>query len=670
MKKIYTTIMAAILLLSTLFTTLGASAQLVPSPRTNATTRVTLHKLLMSKSELDAFTTPEAYDGTQTLDQLKVLTGKNDLQEIAGVYFAWQNANGQWINNQGDPVNSVEEALGGKTQATGVEFDTSGLPDGDYKIVEVDSKTDYVDAATKAILADSKAVPVEIKLPLLKADGTFANHAHVYPKNTQEAPTLEKKVEGADEANAKLGQELNYTVTSTIKAGSRYKTLAYKDIMSNGLTMVPGVTITASNVSLQETADYTLTQDDRGFSLALTEAGLKKVSDITNPAGDNNGEDVTFTITYKAYVNANAVKREKNTVKVDYSNVPSQEVTPVQVTPSPEGDLAVTKKWQANDGSEIDAPNDQTLTYTLNKAGAAVATVQLDNASVTGSVINLGNGLTFTVTGAFSGTFKGLQAGAADYTISERISGYTPSYAAADGTVTITNKKNKTPEIVNPAEAFVNLNNARFVKVDNQNNTRLQSAQFVVRKKADGQFLAFESAVDQSVQQRDLEEKKKALDDAVKVYNALAADQQTSDEKAKVDAAQTAYNTAYAAAKITYTYTADQNAANVVTLTSNGDGQFEIAGLEAGDYELIETVAPKGYALNTGAISFTAGAAGTTGIDYIASSGQNDAQTVTNVKLSIPQTGGMGTIIFAVAGISLMAVAYYGFMKNNRNKEA
>ncbi|MFA9414597.1 MULTISPECIES: isopeptide-forming domain-containing fimbrial protein [unclassified Streptococcus] len=668
MKKIYTAIMAAILLLSTLFTALGASAQAGPGAHTNETRTVTLHKLLMSKSELDAFTTPEAYDGTQTLDQLKRLTGKNDLQEIAGVYFAWQNSRGEWINDQGQVVTSVEEALGAQTGATGAEFNTSGLPAGDYKIVEVDSKTDYVDDVTKAILADSKAVPVTIRLPLLKADGTFADHAHVYPKNTQEAPTLEKKVEGLDEVDATLGRELTYTVTSTIKAGSRYKTLAYKDTMSNGLTMVPGVTIAAQNVTLQDTADYTLTQDDRGFSLVLTDAGLKKVSDITNPVGDNNGEDVTFTITYKAYVNANAVKREKNTVKVDYSNVPSQEVTPVQVTPSPEGDLAVTKEWQANDGGGIAAPNDQTLTYTLYKAGAAVATVQLDNASVNGSVINLGNGLTFTVTGAFSGTFKGLQAGETDYTISERISGYTPSYDAAAGTVTVTNKKNKTPEIVNPADAFVNLNNARFVKVDSQNNERLQTAQFVVKNTANGQFLAFESAADQSVQQQDLVEKKEALDQAVKAYNALAADKQTPQEKAKVDAAQTAYNTAYAAAKITYTYTANQNAANVVTLTSNDQGQFEIAGLEAGDYELIETVAPKGYALNTGAISFTAG--DTTGIAYIDSSGQNDAKTVTNVKLSIPQTGGMGTIIFAVAGISLMAVAYYGFMKNNRNKEA
>lgn len=679
MKKFYALLMTAVLLLSTLLTALPVKA-ITPiwfDFGGNPTKTVTLHKLLMSKDELDAFKTPDAYDGTQDLAGLQALVGGGQtLKEIEGVYFAWQNEQGQWVDANGQVVTDVKDALGGKTTATGIEFDTSRLIDKvpahdvvKFKIVEVDELSTYVDPATKAILADSKAVPVEITLPLLKPDGQYAVNAHVYPKNTQEVPTLDKKVEGQDEANGKLGQELTYTVTSTIKAGSRYKTLAYKDTMSNGLTMIPGVTITEKDgkVSLDQGTDYTLLQDDRGFSLTLTAAGLKKVSDVTNPAGGNNGEDVNFTITYKARINANAVVREKNVVKVDYSNEPSETVEATPITPDPAtGDLNVTKKWQAADGSEIPVPAGQSLVYTLYKADVAVATVQLDNASQVGSVINLGNGITFTVTAPFSGTFKGLEKGAADYTLSERISGYTPSYESTAGNVTVTNKKNKIPEIVAPADAFVNLFGKKFVKVDSQTAARLQGAQFVIQKE-NGQYLAFESAADQATQQQDLVDKKAALDRAVATYNALAAEAQTAEERAKVTAAQEAYNAAYVAAKIVYTEVTDKNASNVVKLTSNEQGQFEIAGLETGTYKLVEVVAPKGYALNTGAITFKADTVND--FAYI-EGGATDAIRVNNVKLSIPQTGGMGTVIFAVTGAALMGLALYAYKKNNKEEDA
>lgn len=680
MKKSISLVMSLLLVFTVVTSFFGYVPKVKAEPR-NSTYSVTLHKLLMSKEELDAFETPDAYDGSQTLDQLKIISGNKTLTEVADVYFAWQNEAGKWIDAIGAEVDSPEKALGGLTTASGKTFDTRLLPEGKYRIVEVDSLTTYVDPATKAILADSKAVPVEINLPLRTSTGTgFVENAHVYPKNTQEVPTVEKQVEGQDETNGQLGQVLTYTVHSTIKAGSRYQNLVWKDTMSNGLTYNRGsLAIAADNgVALASPADYTLLEDDRGFSLALTVAGLAKVSAVTNPAGQGNGADLNVTLTYKATINSNAIVREKNIVKLDYSNEPGQDITPTPVTPTPDpedpakANLTLTKSWTANDGSPIDMPTDTNavVAYTLYKAGTAVATVQVTPTTTKDSVITLGNGITFVPNGAFGGTFRGLVAGAIDYTISERVSGYTPTITAgADGTVSVTNKKNKIPEILSPADAYVNLYGKRFVKTDSQDaNKRLQGAQFVVAK--GGHYVALKTSEATEAQQQELTDAKAALDAAVAAYNKLPVDQQTAVEKAKVSAAQERYNAAFVAAKITYTLVGDKNDPNVLKLTSNQLGQFEVTGLEAGTYSLIEIEAPKGYALASEGVEFVVGTKPSAdNIAYQPGSPTIDALRINNTNLTIPQTGGIGTIIFAVAGATIMGIALYAYMKNNKDEE-
>ena len=101
-----------------------------------------------------------------------------------------------------------------------------------------------------------------------------------------------------------------------------------------------------------------------------------------------------------------------------------------------DGNLEVNKIFE--EGANTDGLN---IAYTLKNANGEVATVALDNTMTTGT-INLGNGITFEITGAFKGTFKGLPEGT-DYKISERVAGYNPEYAETneDGKVTITNKK-------------------------------------------------------------------------------------------------------------------------------------------------------------------------------------------------------------------------------------
>jgi fimbrial isopeptide formation D2 family protein/LPXTG-motif cell wall-anchored protein len=77
--------------------------------------------------------------------------------------------------------------------------------------------------------------------------------------------------------------------------------------------------------------------------------------------------------------------------------------------------------------------------------------------------------------------------------------------------------------------------------------------------------------------------------------------------------------------------------------TSGVDGKFEVTGLAYGDYTLEETKAPTGYNLRAD-VDFT-----------VASGSYASTATITNAPtLTLPSTGGMGTIVFTVIGSVLM----------------
>jgi len=156
------------------------------------------------------------------------------------------------------------------------------------------------------------------------------------------------------------------------------------------------------------------------------------------------------------------------------------------------------------------------------------------------------------------------------------------------------------------------------------------------------------------------------LDTAVETYNNLEKAQQTDDERAKVTAAQEDYNKAVKAAGNVYEW---GDKAKAITLVSDGQGRFEITGLVEGTYYLEETKAPEGFAKLTSDVPFTVNnksytTGGEKAIDYVPSSNKNDAQQVENKNLTIPQTGGKGTIIFTIVGIGLMAGAIVAMKKN------
>ena len=110
--------------------------------------------------------------------------------------------------------------------------------------------------------------------------------------------------------------------------------------------------------------------------------------------------------------------------------------------------------------------------------------------------------------------------------------------------------------------------------------------------------------------------------------------------------------------------TADHKGAFV--FKSGTDGYFKVTGLKAGAYQLIETKQPDGYAKLTKPVDFTI-AANSTGETTKLETGKlqdNDGFTqVENKKITIPQTGGIGTIIFTAIGLAIMASAIIAIKK-------
>lgn len=94
-------------------------------------------------------------------------------------------------------------------------------------------------------------------------------------------------------------------------------------------------------------------------------------------------------------------------------------------------------------------------------------------------------------------------------------------------------------------------------------------------------------------------------------------------------------------------------------------GSFEIKGLALGSYKLVEIKAPEGYALPTNPeVEFTITA--TSYYTDVTNSTPAEIREINNTKLSIPQTGGIGTVIFIVGGMLLMLGA--GFVALKRRK--
>lgn len=110
--------------------------------------------------------------------------------------------------------------------------------------------------------------------------------------------------------------------------------------------------------------------------------------------------------------------------------------------------------------------------------------------------------------------------------------------------------------------------------------------------------------------------------------------------------------------------------------TTSLDGEITIKGLNAGTYKLEEVKAPTGYTLLKDKIEFTItgaepanGTVTTTTNGFKAEGDGYVSTTVTNNKgFNLPSTGGMGTYIFTIAGLVIMAGAAFLLIASKKRR--
>lgn len=765
------------------------------STEANAKTQtVTLHKLMMTTEELNDWTalTEEQYDGRQDLAKLNQNLNKT-LKEVPDVYFVLKFAKDYSDTTKADKyvkadpkdklkpaepleaTENLEEAVGGLTKANGVQFRTAAL-EGKFEIDEVVEKSTYIGktyfnketneevfekngkyytdkeyknefngevVAKDNILTGSLAVPVAITLPLVNKDGTVLN-AHVYPKNSQDKPQIdknfakakkgEKELEKANDfpeadqgagigegakyenytktkatAEAELGKKVPYEVKTQIPAKSKLQLAKWTDHMTNGLTYNQDLVITVDGTALTKTTDYTIDETDSGFELALTEEGLKKVN------GKNAAVEVVLT--YSATVNKNAMADipETNEVRFRYGNNKSQETKPVPGKPNTNGELKVEKTW--DDGTwatgekakfELrDAETGRTITADdlVEPTDEAQKDAFKTYKESFNAVVEIGHPSTGAT--ATSAAWKYLDPNK-NY-IAVEIESTSPSdveyVKGEDGTLKATNHKSVNPKELKPTRPQVVLGGRKFVKTNDKDGAemkRLANAKFFVKRLKEGSQTDYEYLVAKKLNQQNeeaitLTTQENALNTAVEKYNQAekdiaAADQENfkvtidgkeytdkteaenklAELKNAVNEAQAAYNKAFKEAANKYTWVDEPKQGetdNRVVLISDAQGRFEITGLEYGTYFLEEKEAPADFAKldkNDQNLKFEVkkgSYAGTKATDLKYSENDTDegetlakdgyGLRVKNKKVTIPQTGGIGSLIFIVAGLGL-----------------
>ena len=381
------------------------------------TESVTIHKILLTEEALKAHKVDKEYNGGK-IDNITEFFADDTAKEIDGVYFKLQKlkdekdaANAEKLLKDDTKWSDVTEGENekepfkykGKTaNKAGLTLDTKGLK-GTYRIVEDLTKSTYKGKEGE-VLANSKAVPTLLTLPMVNEQGTI-REGHVYPKNTQDMPKVDKDFKdqntlrpvdpadadeihgGADvdkndrdkkTATTDLGENVPYEIKTVIPAHTKYKTLAWDDTMTKGLTFNDDVTLKIGDVKAELGTDYIVSYKENGFAIQLLQAGLDKVYD--------KEDDIEIYITYSATVNgeADVDKTEENKLVFYYDNNVSVKGKPEPTNPV-DGNLKVTKNFpnvkggwvegeevivtivDAETGKPVEFEDDQEATVTLTK---------------------------------------------------------------------------------------------------------------------------------------------------------------------------------------------------------------------------------------------------------------------------------------------------------------
>ena len=263
---------------------------------------VNVHKILMSKAALDKHDVNKTYKPSEGIANIGDFFGDKDAKEIEGVYFValkeghanYDNFESLTKEQQKAVVDGVAENMKGLTGANG-QLALKLQSPGKYKIYEVKSLSTYSGATQedKAMLAEQKAVPVKLDLPdHARTENGIADAIHVYPKNTEDKPTVDKFVvkDGKDvkEATFDKDEEHTWAIPATIPTGFKdYEVFKLTDELDARLSYKQGqeVKVTVpekADLTLEAGKDYNVTAptEEKGGTLVIefTKAGIQKLA--------------------------------------------------------------------------------------------------------------------------------------------------------------------------------------------------------------------------------------------------------------------------------------------------------------------------------------------------------------------------------------------------------
>ncbi|HEM5144239.1 TPA: isopeptide-forming domain-containing fimbrial protein [Streptococcus suis] len=636
-------------------------------------TKVFVHKILLNKEQFAAFDHEAKKDGYNG-NRIGTITDYfgSSAKDIGGVTFkvykqVADTENGKGVVTGNSLLGLEDSAPNSDTKKYKLHTDSNKasittventgaevvLENGIYIFVEDKEHSPYYnkqEGDTKGSeLTEAKAVPFKLELPVTKPDGTGyfdndRNPLHVYPKNTEDKPTVTKKFADTEEMlkNVEIGEEIPYKITTEIPKGSSYKTIVWEDLMVAGLDFVTNsLTITSEQLGedkkLEVNNHYTLTQDKRGFLLKLNEAGLAAIEEVAKT------QAITITLNYKATLNDSAIVDAEipNQVTFHYGNRPRTftETEPKPVTPKEEDGkfkVKVKKVWGDNTN------NKQSIFDIYEKeTGVKVGQITIQAGQTEGEIT------------------EGIKKGVQYIAVEQPVEGYIPTYKAepnTEGTITVTNNPSDNPPPIVPDQPKVITHGKRFIKTDDKaanagDIQKLTGAEFAV-KNGEGKYLALKSADTQA--------------EALTKYTQAEQTYLTALKNGTADTEKAARDAAYEALNMQWEWVTEVSKA--FKFISSADGKFEVKGLRAGSYELVETKAPDGYALPSSTIPFVVNQGSWT--DSAQETAIDGHTQVKNKKITIPQTGGIGTLIFTVVGLSAMVFAFIAMKKRQSEEEA